>query len=72
MRAVQALIKAVESAKPPRHLLLGNDAYEGAMAKLEELRKDFSSVEKIARGADFPKEESKKKNNPTNKINSKT
>ena len=60
VRAVQALIAAVESPKPPRHLLLGNDAYEGAMAKLEELRKDFSAVEKIARGADFPKEESKK------------
>jgi hypothetical protein len=36
--------------------LLGNDAYEGAMSKVEELGKDFSSVEKIARGADFPKE----------------
>jgi len=54
VRAVQALIAAVESAKPPRHLLLGNDAYDGAMAKLDELRKDFSAVEKIARGADFP------------------
>jgi hypothetical protein len=52
---VQALIAAVESPKPPRHLLLGNDAYEGAMAKLEELRKDFTAVETIARGADFPK-----------------
>jgi NAD(P)-dependent dehydrogenase (short-subunit alcohol dehydrogenase family) len=60
VRAVQALIAAVESAKPPRHLLLGNDSYEGAMAKLEELRKDFSAVEAIARGADFPKEKSKK------------
>jgi hypothetical protein len=30
------------------------------MAKLEELRKDFSAVETIARGADFPKEKSKK------------
>jgi hypothetical protein len=55
VRAVQALIAAVESAKPPRHLLLGNDAYEGAMAKLAELHKDFAAVEKIARGADFPK-----------------
>jgi len=55
VRAVQALITAVESPKPPRHLLLGNDAFEGAMAKLEELRKDFSAVEKIARAADFPK-----------------
>jgi NAD(P)-dependent dehydrogenase (short-subunit alcohol dehydrogenase family) len=63
VRAVQALIAAVESPKPPRHLLLGNDAYEGAMAKLAELRKDFSAVEKIARGADFPKDASKKPNN---------
>lgn len=55
VRAVQAIIKAVESPKPPRHLLLGNDAYEGAMAKLEELRKDFSAVEKVARAADFQK-----------------
>jgi len=56
VRAVQALIAAVESPKPPRHLLLGNDAYDGAMSKLEELRKDFSAVEAIARGADFAKE----------------
>jgi NAD(P)-dependent dehydrogenase (short-subunit alcohol dehydrogenase family) len=60
VRAAQAIIKAVESPKPPRHLLLGNDAYEGAVAKIAELRKDFSAVETIARGADFPKEKSKK------------
>jgi len=56
VRAAQAIIRAVESPKPPRHLLLGNDAYEGAMSKIEELREDFSAVEMIARGADFPKE----------------
>jgi len=55
VRAAQAIINAVESAQPPRHLLLGNDSYEGAMAKLEELRKNFIAVETIARGADFPK-----------------
>jgi hypothetical protein len=55
VRAAQAIIHAVESPKPPRHLLLGNDSYEGAMAMLEELRKDFSAVEAIARAADFPK-----------------
>lgn len=60
MRAAQAIVKAVESAKPPHHLLLGNDAYQGAMAKLEELRKDFSAVEAIARGADFSNHKSKK------------
>ena len=56
VRAAQAIIRAVESPRPPRHLLLGNDAYEGAMSKIEELRQDFSAVEMIARGADFPKE----------------
>src|SRR5664280_2712051 len=53
VRAAQAIIHAVESPKPPRHLLLGNDSYEGAMAMREELRKDFSAVEKVARAADF-------------------
>ena len=56
VRAAQAIIKAVESPNPPHHLLLGNDAYEGAMAKIEELRKEFTAGEAVARGADFPKE----------------
>jgi NADP-dependent 3-hydroxy acid dehydrogenase YdfG len=56
VRAVHAILKAVESLKPPHHLLLGNDAYEGAMAKLEELRKELVAGEAVARAADFPKE----------------
>ena len=55
IRAVQAIVKAVESANPPHHLLLGNDAYNGAMEKLETLRREFSDLETVARGADFPK-----------------
>ena len=54
VRAVQAIVAAVASDKPPQHLLLGNDAFEGAMAKLEELRRDFTAGEAVARGADFP------------------
>ncbi len=54
-RAAQAIVKAVASGNPPHHLLLGNDAFNGAMAKLEELRKDFTAGEATARGADFPK-----------------
>lgn len=53
VRAAQAIIKAVECPKPPHHLLLGNDAYEGATAKLKELGKQFSAWESVARGADF-------------------
>ena len=55
VRAVQAIVKAVESPHPPHHLLLGNDAFEGAMAKLEELRKEFTAGEAVARAADSPK-----------------
>jgi len=54
-RAVEAIIKVVEGPNPPHHLLLGNDAYEGAVAKLAELRVDFASWEAVSRGADFPK-----------------
>ena len=58
IRAAKAIIKAVASENPPHHLLLGNDAFEGAMAKLDELRKDFTTGESMARGADFPKSKS--------------
>jgi NAD(P)-dependent dehydrogenase (short-subunit alcohol dehydrogenase family) len=54
VRAAKAIIKAVECPKPPHHLLLGNDAYEGATAKLKELGKEFSAWESVARGADYP------------------
>ena len=54
-RAARAIVKAVASGTPPHHLLLGKDAFEGAMAKLDELRLDFTAGEAVARGADFPK-----------------
>jgi NAD(P)-dependent dehydrogenase (short-subunit alcohol dehydrogenase family) len=55
VRAVEAIIKVVEGPNPPHHLLLGNDAYEGAIAKLADLRGDFAKFEAVSRGADFPK-----------------
>lgn len=54
VRAVKAIIEAVSSGQPPHHLLLGNDAFEGAMAKADELREAFTAGEKVARAADFP------------------
>jgi NAD(P)-dependent dehydrogenase (short-subunit alcohol dehydrogenase family) len=57
VRAVHAIVKAVESPHPPHHLLLGNDAYEAATAKVEILRKEFTAWEAVSRGADFPKEQ---------------
>jgi NAD(P)-dependent dehydrogenase (short-subunit alcohol dehydrogenase family) len=57
VRAAQAIIKAVECPEPPHHLLLGNDAYDAATAKLEQLGLEFSAWESVARAADFPKAE---------------
>jgi len=56
VRAVEAIIKVVEGPNPPHHLLLGNDAYEGAIAKLAEMKVDFANWEGVSRGADFPKD----------------
>jgi hypothetical protein len=56
VRAAHAIVEAIESQNPPHHLLLGNDAYEAATAKLVKLRKEFSTWEAVSRGADFPKE----------------
>ncbi|WP_422015644.1 oxidoreductase [Roseateles sp.] len=55
VRAAQAIVNAVASGKPPHHLLLGNNAFDGAMAKLDELRVAFTAGEAVARAADFPK-----------------
>jgi NADP-dependent 3-hydroxy acid dehydrogenase YdfG len=55
VRAVRAIIKAVESAEPPHRLLLGNDAFESATAKLKTLNTEFLKWESVSRGADFPK-----------------
>ena len=54
VRAINAIVQAVESPNPPHHLLLGNDAFEGAIAKLDGLRKEFLAWETVSRGADFP------------------
>lgn len=55
VRAAEAIIKAVEGPNPPHRLLLGNAAYDGAMAKLTDLAKNFTAWESVSRGADFPK-----------------
>ncbi|MBW4056484.1 MAG: hypothetical protein HIU83_13990 [Proteobacteria bacterium] len=52
---LHSILQVVESANPPHHLLLGNDAYEAATAKLQNLHKEFSSWEAVSRGVDFPK-----------------
>ena len=58
VRAAEAIVQAVDSSNPPHRLLLGNDAYDGAVSKLDELRKEFIRWETVSRAADFPKEAS--------------
>lgn len=56
VRAVRAIVSAVGSSHPPLHLLLGNNAYDAATAKLDSLREEFDVWEAVSRSADFPKE----------------
>ncbi len=55
VRAAQAIVEAIESGAPPHRLLLGNWAFDSAMAKLDTLKTEFAALEAVARGADFPK-----------------
>lgn len=54
-RAARAIIDATETDHPPHRLLLGNQAYDGAMSKLDELRAEFRGGEAVARSADSPR-----------------
>lgn len=58
VRAAKAIVEAVASPNPPHHLLLGNDAYEGATAKLKTLGKEYAKWQAVTRSADFPKKKS--------------
>ena len=53
-RAARAIVDAVRSPNPPRHLPLGNAAYEVGTARLESLLKEFRAGEAVARAADSP------------------
>lgn len=57
VRAVRAIIKAVESENPPFHLLLGRAALRGARNKLTSLQNDFDAWAETTESADFPEAE---------------
>jgi NAD(P)-dependent dehydrogenase (short-subunit alcohol dehydrogenase family) len=52
--AARAILQAVDAGQPPHHLLLGNDAFDGAMSQLDALRVAFKAAEAVARAADVP------------------
>ena len=54
VRGAQAIITAVVSETPPRHLLLGRPAFEMAGKKLETLRMEFDQWRDVTLSADFP------------------
>jgi NAD(P)-dependent dehydrogenase (short-subunit alcohol dehydrogenase family) len=56
VRAVKAIVKAVESDNPPLRLLLGKGALKGIRNKIAELQKDIETWEEVTIDADHPKE----------------
>ncbi len=54
-RAVKAIVDAVTSPNPPRHLPLGNAAFDVGTARFETMLKEFRAGEAVARSADSPK-----------------
>lgn len=55
VRAVKAIVQAVEAEKPPLRLLLGKFALAGARNKIAELQRDFDAWAEVTEGADAPK-----------------
>jgi NAD(P)-dependent dehydrogenase (short-subunit alcohol dehydrogenase family) len=55
VRAGQAMIKIVEDGNAPRHLVLGEIAYNGVTGKLKERLNEIESLQQLTLSADFPK-----------------
>jgi NAD(P)-dependent dehydrogenase (short-subunit alcohol dehydrogenase family) len=53
-RAAQAMIEITEASEPPRNLLLGAAALDGAGKRLDALRADMDKWRATSLGADFP------------------
>lgn len=53
-KAVEAIVKAVSSPEPPKHLLLGKIALKRFRAWLEQWAKELDAWEETTVGADFP------------------
>jgi NAD(P)-dependent dehydrogenase (short-subunit alcohol dehydrogenase family) len=53
-RAIEAVVAAVASPKPPKHLLLGKSAYNRWRTRLAEWNDELAAWESVSLGADFP------------------
>ncbi|SEJ35846.1 Short-chain dehydrogenase [Azotobacter beijerinckii] len=56
VRAARAIIATLASPRPPLRLLLGNRAFDTAMAVFACQREEFAAWEDSSRGADYPQE----------------
>jgi NAD(P)-dependent dehydrogenase (short-subunit alcohol dehydrogenase family) len=54
VRAVQAIVEAVESPNPPAHLVLGTLAFNRMTARLEQWKQDLAAWKSVSLGADYP------------------
>lgn len=54
VRAAEAIVTAVESEKPPLHLVLGRVAYDLVETKLKELGREMEAWRDLSLGTDFP------------------
>ncbi|MET3598227.1 oxidoreductase [Martelella mangrovi] len=57
VRAAAAVVKITEVENPPLRLLLSAQAYERAMERVEELRKNFEDWKDLTLSTDFPEGE---------------
>ena len=53
VKAVKAIIAAVESPHPPKHLLLGKQAYDRMQTRLEIWKSDLAASKDTTLGADY-------------------
>jgi short-subunit dehydrogenase len=57
VRAVEAIVAAVEADNPPKHLVLGAIALDGIRNKLKETLAEIEAWAETSRGADYPESE---------------
>jgi len=53
-RAAAAILKLVDSEKPPKHLLLGSDALRRARERMDATIEELNEWEDVTRSTDFP------------------
>ncbi|WP_419804177.1 oxidoreductase [Terriglobus sp.] len=56
-KAVEAMLKLADMPEPPLHLLLGKNAHDRQLAKLDEWKKTIEAWREVTLDADFPEKE---------------